>query len=481
MFRFLHDLQIVSKCTLPLFLLIAFVTHRVLAEDNPRPNVLFIVTDDMNNDLGCYGNSRVHSPHIDELAKKGMQFDRAYCQVTVCNPSRVSMLSGLRPDNTQVYTLTQQTRSHLGDWVMLPEYFRKQGYFTAQIGKIYHTDEGFEDPRSWDMEIREFGKRPPVEEILVGANPDGPGEHTNDWASLKTPDEKTPDGIVARKAIEIMKQAVDRKEPFFLGVGFRRPHAPFAAPKKYFDLYPIESMDLPFPTREGYYKGLPAAAINYPAPEKPLSDREQRELIAAYYACNSFVDAQVGVVLAAVDRLGIADHTVIVFVSDHGYHLGDHGGFWHKMSLFEESARIPLIVYAPGMKAPGQKTEQLVELIDLYPTLVALAGIPERQNLDGINFSKVLDDPTETTKQAAFTVVSRSANPAADHAKNMDYLGRTVRTDRWRYTEWDEGKRGAELYDHQSDPRELANLAEVPELADTRQQLQKLLKASQTP
>ena len=189
----------------------------------------------------------------------------------------------------------------------------------------------------------------------MSADPDGPGEHTNDWSVLKTPDEETPDGIVARKAVEIMEQAVGRGEPFFLGVGFRRPHAPFAAPKKYFDMYPPDSIDLPLPVPEGYYEGLPAAAINYPAPEKPLSEKEQRELIAAYYACNSFVDAQVGVVIAAVDRLGIADNTIIVFVSDHGYHLGDHGGFWHKMSLFEEAARVPLIIYAPGMKAAGKE------------------------------------------------------------------------------------------------------------------------------
>ncbi len=453
----------------------------VLAADLTRPNVLFIVTDDMNNDLGCYGNSRVHSPNIDNLAKRGMLFDRAYCQVTVCNPSRVSMLSGLRPDKTQVYTLTEKTRSHLGDWVMLPEYFRQQGYFTAQIGKIYHTDDGYEDPRSWDVEIREFGKRPPVEEIIAGADPDGPGEHTNDWSVLKTPDEETPDGIVARKAVEIMEQAVSRDEPFFLGVGFRRPHAPFAAPKQYFEMYPPDSIDLPHTVPEGHYESLPEAAINYPAPEKPLSEKEIRELIAAYYACNTFVDAQVGVLMDAVDRLGIEDNTVIMFVSDHGYHLGEHGGLWHKMSLFEESDRVPLIIYAPGMKAAGQSTEQLVELIDLYPTLVALTGLPEREQLDGTNLTGVLDDPSKFTKEAAYTVVSRSDTPGMEHAKHMDYLGRSVRTDRWRYTEWDDGKRGVELYDHQSDPRELNNLADDPTLADTRAELKALLEASQTP
>jgi len=456
------------------------VVSTAFAEESSPRNVLLIVTDDMNNDLGCYGHPRVESPNIDRLARKGMRFDRAYCQVTVCNPSRVSMLSGLLPDKTKVYTLSEETRSHLGDWVMLPEYFREQGYFTAQVGKIYHTKDGYEDPRSWDVEIREFGKRPPAEEIIKRANPDGPGKHTNDWSWLKTPDDQTPDGIVARKAVEIMAEAVEKGDHFFIGVGFRRPHAPFAAPKKYFDLYPPESIDLPSATPPGYYEGLPEAAINYTAPEEPLSEQDQRELIAAFYACNTFVDAQVGVLLEEVDRLGLWDDTVIVFVSDHGYHLGDHGGFWHKLSLFEESARVPLIVYEPGMEAAGQFTEQLVELTDLYPTLVALAGLPERGNLDGINFSSVLDDPTKPTREAAQTMVARSDGAEADHARHMSFLGRSVRTDRWRYTEWDDGRRGVELYDHHNDPRELVNLADRPELASTREHLRKLLAAAHT-
>lgn len=463
-----------------LILLLIFVNSFFLATSfaiaNAGPlNVLLIVTDDMNNDLGCYGHPRVQSPHIDRLAKVGMRFDRAYCQVTVCNPSRVSMLSGLRPDKTKVYTLVEQTRSHLGDWVMLPEYFRKQGYRTIQVGKIYHTKDGYEDPQSWDVEIREFGKRPPEDQILKTDSPDGPGKHTNDWSWLKTPDDQTPDGIVARRAAELMKDAAEQGNSFFIGAGFRRPHAPFAAPKKYFDLYPPETIDLPTAVPVDYYDRLLPAAINYTAPEEPLSPQQQRELIASYYACNSFVDAQVGVLLNAVDELGLWDNTVIVFVSDHGYHLGDHGGFWHKLSLFEESARVPLIIYAPKMKAAGQATTQLVELIDLYPTLAALAGLPERTQLDGINLQPVLDDPSATTKAAAHSIVARSDRPEADHARHLSYLGRSVRTDRWRYTEWDDGSRGIELYDHQKDPRELVNLSAESDLASTRERLRQLI------
>ena len=445
-----------------------------------KRNVLFIVADDMNNHLGCYGYD-VKTPSIDELSRRGMRFDRAYCQVPVCNPSRVSFLGGLRPDKTQVYTLVTHTREHLGDWIMLPEYFRKNGYFTAQIGKIYHTDDGFEDPRSWDIEIREFGKRPAEDEIIKGDEPGGPGQHTNDWARLKTPDEKTPDGIVARRAIEIMKEAAGRERPFFLGVGFRRPHAPYAAPKKYFDLYPPESLQLPEPGPSGHFATLLPAAINYPPRSRALTEQEQHELVAAYYACNSFVDAQVKVVLDAVSELGLWDDTVIVFLGDHGYHLGEHGGLWHKMSLFEESARAPLVMYAPGMKAAGRSCNRLVELIDLYPTLVSLCGLPERDGLDGVDLSAVLDDPLLPTKDAAYTMTTRDDSPEQEHAKAMSYQGRSVRTERWRYTEWNGGKRGVELYDHANDPHEWKNLAGQREYEDTLRELRDLLAAEGKP
>jgi uncharacterized sulfatase len=451
----------------------------VVAAPASKLNVLFIVADDMNNHLGCYGYD-VHTPSIDELARRGMRFDRAYCQVPVCNPSRVSFLSGLRPDKTKVYTLLTHTREHLGDWTMLPEYFRKNGYFTAQIGKIYHTEDGFEDPRSWDVEIREFGKRPSEEEIIKWDEPGGSGQHTNDWAWLKTPDEKTPDGIVARRAVEIMKEATKRTQPFFLGIGFRRPHAPYAAPKKYFELYSPDSIKLPEATTGGHFANLLPAAVNYPPRSRPLSDREQRELTAAYYACNSYVDAQLKVVLDAVNELGAWDTTVIVFLGDHGYHLGEHGGLWHKMSLFEESARVPLVIYAPGMKASGQSCEQLVELIDLYPTLVSLCKLPNREDLDGIDLSPQLDDPSLPTKAAAFTMTTRDDGPAKEHAKAMSFQGRSVRTDRWRYTEWDDGKRGVELYDHDNDPREWNNLANDPAQADTVRHLRAQLAAQST-
>ncbi len=208
-----------------------------------------------------------------------------------------------------------------------------------------------------------------------------------------------------------------------------------------------------------------------------MSEQEQREVVAAYCACTTFVDAQIGVLLKALDQLKLWDNTVIVLIGDHGYHLGEHNGLWHKMSLFEESARAPMIIYAPGMKAAGKGCEHLVEFIDIYPTLVSLCGLPHRDGLDGIDLSPQLNDPSQPTKGAAYTVVSRSLDPSINSEKRMDYLGRSVRTDRWRYTEWDAGKRGVELYDHAHDPHEWHNMATDPKYADTVRQLHKLLAA----
>jgi uncharacterized sulfatase len=344
-------------------------------------------------------------------------------------------------------------------------------------GKIYHTGDEHEDPRSWDVEAREFGKRPPEDQVVKRGEPDGPGNHSIDWEWLKTPDEKTPDGIVARTAAKYLQQAVEKQRPFFLGVGFRRPHPPYAAPQKYYEMYPPQSVKLADAAPAGHYQSILPAAINYPAPAKPMSEMEQREVVAAYSACTTFVDAQIDILLQALDRLKLWDKTVVVLIGDHGYHLGEHGGLWHKMSLFEESTRAPMIIYAPGMKSVGKSCGHIVEFVDIYPTLVSLCGLPHRNGLEGIDLARTLDDPSLPTKPAAYTVVSRSTDPAADHEKRADYLGRSIRTERWRYTEWDGGKRGVELYDHANDPHEWNNLAADPKRADTARKLHKLLAA----
>jgi len=417
----------------------------------------------MNNDLGCYGHAQVKSPNIDRLASLGVRFDRAYCQYPVCNPSRVSMLAGLRPDTTRVMDLETPPRTHLKDVVFLPQYFRKHGYHTAHVGEIFHTGPEFEDPPSWDVEVRETGKHPPEGAILRGKKLDRPRKYNMEWAELSSTDEETADGVVARKASRMLERLAADKKPFFLAVGFRRPHQPYAAPKKYFDLYPPQGIR-PLDEPPEHLARIPSVAFTYPAGTPPLAERDRQDVVAAYYACISFVDAQIGLILQALDSLNLWRNTLVVFYSDHGYHLGEHGGMWHKMSLFEESARVPLMIVVPGAAGNGRPCRGLVELVDIYPTLVELCGLPEVTGLEGRSLRHLLDDPGRGGKPAAFTQARRDSG-----------LGRSVRTARWRYTEWDGGRQGIELYDHDADPREHVNLADDPKWADAQAQLRALL------
>jgi uncharacterized sulfatase len=451
--------------------------HSDAAAPKQRPNVLFIVSDDIGAYLNCYGDREVQSPALDRLSREGMRFDAAFCQAPLCNPSRVSFLSGLRPDKTGVYTLFTPTRTHLKDAVMLPGCFKQNGYYTVQVGKIFHTGEGFEDPQSFDVAAFEQGKQPPEEDVLARGEPPAPIKHSVDWAVLKTPDEKTPDGMVARQAVEHIKKAKQAGKPFFLGVGFRRPHAPYAAPKKYFDMYPVAKTSLPPMAPPGYAKTILPAALNYAWGPRPLTDDENRRLRAAYFACVTFMDAQVGVLLDALDQMDLWQATIVVFLGDHGYHLGDHGGLWHKNSLFEESCRVPLIVYAPGMQAKGQSCPGIVELVDLYPSLAQLCGLTPPANLDGKSFAPLLNHPRQPGKEAAFTVVAR-AEDRTENVHETEFLGRTVRTERYRYIEWDDGKRGRELYDRQADPHEFKNIVNDPANAAIVSQLHALLESS---
>ena len=445
----------------------------LLSAAQRRTNVLFVVSDDLNNALGCYGHSQVKTPNIDRLARRGVVFDRAYCQYPLCQPSRASFLSGLRPETTRVWTLETPTRQHVGDAVFLPEFFRKNGYFTAHAGKVYHTGEAYEDPRSWDVEVRESGKTPPASEILRAGKSNGPKGHTFEWDIVKTDDPSTPDGKVARQTVQWLEKESGEGRPFFLGAGFRRPHAPYAAPKRYFDLYPPQRVLLP-DTSPSDFKRLLPAAVNHDPPDKPLTDTEVREYRAAYYASVSFMDAQVGVLLDAMDRLRLWDTTVAVFLGDNGYHLGEHGGLWHKNSLFEESARIPLIVAAPGRRGAGRHSPRLVELVDLYPTLAELCGLKAPDTIEGLSLVPLLDNPLLPWKLAACTMQGRGEE-RTEAAKDIKFIGKSIRTERWRYAEWDEGRKGFELYDHENDARELRNLADDWRYAHTRAELHELI------
>lgn len=425
-----------------------------------KRNVLFIAVDDLNHSLGCYGHPLVKSPNIDRLATRGIRFDRAYCQFTVCNPSRTSLLTGLRPDSTGILNNTIGFRSKLPDVVTLPQLFRKNGYFTARIGKIFHAHKNTDDPHAWDEKSDPKGT--PRGKKGQGRNLTGGRIKWCRWLAAEGDDEDQPDGQVAAEAIQMLKQ--QRDEPFFIAVGFYKPHDPFIAPKKYFDLYPLESLKLPEDPTDRSPELAQAIGSGWKDEFDRFTDRERREFMRAYYAGVSFMDAQLGKIMAALDRLGLWQNTTVVFFSDHGYHLGDRG-WWNKNTLFELSARAPMIVATPEMKSKGKSCSRIVEFVDIYPTLAELHGLAAPGNLEGTSFTPLLNDPKLPWKKMAFTQVQRGK-----------IAGRSVRTEHWRYTEWDRGNQGIELYDHRSDPGEYYNLAGNPQHAETIKELRKVLR-----
>jgi iduronate 2-sulfatase len=439
-----------------------------------RPmNVLFISSDDLNNDLGCYGNTLVKSPNIDRLAARGVTFNRAYCQFPLCSPSRVSLMTGLRPDVTKIYNLQTNFRTQTLPYVVtLPQLYRQNGYYVARVGKLYHYGvpgqigtNGLDDPKSWDEAFNPRGRDKEEEDKLVNLTPKRGLGSALCWLAAEGTDEEQTDGMTATQVIKLMEQ--HRDKPFFIGAGFYRPHCPYVAPKKYFDMYPLDKIKLPQVPADDL-ADVPAVAPFSRPSNWGLSEPQLKEAIQAYYASVTFMDAQVGRLLDALDRLGIADNTIIIFWSDHGYALGQHGQ-WMKMHLFESSARVPLIVSVPQMSANGKSSDRVVELLDLYPTLAEVAGFKAPPNLAGKSLKPLLADPKAAwDKPGAYTQVTRTAN-------RKQIMGRSIRTERYRYTEWDAGKSGVELYDHQNDPDEFTNLAKRDEMKGTMAELQKLL------
>lgn len=428
-------------------------------------NVLFIAVDDLRPELGCYGG-KVISPNLDKLAARGMIFERAYCQQAVCSPSRTSLLTGRRPDTTKVYDLETHFRKNLPDVVTLPEFFKQNGYHTQSFGKIYHGS--LDDPQSWSVphtrnqanqyasaEIRADIKKRGGMVGEVGGRAKGPAWEIADVSS----DSELPDGDIADKAIAAMREVKDK--PFFLAVGFMKPHLPFVAPKRFFEKYPLESIELsPNPNTPA---DAPEVALtnfaelrgysDMPKGKTPVTEQQAKELRRAYYASASFMDSQAGRVLDELDKLGLRENTIVILWGDHGWHLGDEG-MWCKHTNFEVATRAALMISVPGMKHAGGKTAALVEFVDIYPSLVELAGMKLPDGLEGTSFAPLLDEPTCSWKPAAFSQYPRP---------NQKAMGYTMRTKKYRYTEWqsteDKSVVARELYDHETDPLETRNIA----------------------
>jgi iduronate 2-sulfatase len=453
------------------FLMILVVWAGASAQQRPRRlNVLFIAADDLNTRLSSYGDPLVKTPNLDRLARMGVQFDNAYNQYPLCSPSRVSLLTGLRPDSTRVYDLKTLFRDHLPTVITLPELFKKNGYFSARVGKMFHygvpgdigTD-GQDDPQSWNMVINPAGRDKKEEHLLMNYTPDRGLGSSLSWLEANGTDAEQTDGMVADQTIKLLRENKDK--PFFIAAGFYRPHCPYISPKKYFDLYPLDKIQLPVEPSE-HFKNIPKPAFFTDPLYWGLTEHQRKEVIRAYYASISFMDAQVGKLLDAVSELGLNNNTIIVFWSDHGYHLTEHGQ-WMKQSLFEDVARVPLFIAAPHRRGNGRSSKRVVELVDLYPTLAALCALRAPSGLAGADLTPLLEDPARQWSRNAYTQVFR---------KKENIMGRSVRTERWRYTEWNEGMQGAELYDHAVDPGEYNNLANDPAHRREREELSKLLR-----
>ncbi len=477
-----HPGRIFASLLFALFLTVcpALCFKTVAAE---KPNVLFIAADDLRCDLACYGHPLAKTPHLDQLASRGVLFKHAYCQQALCNPSRASLMTGRRPDSLKIWDLPTHFREVDPAIVTLPQLFKQQGYFTQNIGKIFHNwrqkMEG--DPTSWSVPAVMHFARHDDDQPVLNDNRELP---INLAKAARTENRDVPDsayfdGRIADLAVKALQEVKQKQEPFFLAVGFWKPHLPFNPPKKYWDLYkdsPITVPDNPTPPENVPEVALHDSREIMRAVKGKLTDAQIIELRTGYLAGISYLDAQIGKVIAALDRLGLRDNTIIVFWSDHGFHLGEHG-LWCKTSNFENDAHVPLLISTPHMKQAGKSSDAMAELLDMYPTLAELCALPAPPKLEGKSLVPILNDPTQTVKPAAYTQHPRPAY----YKGNPEFMGVSVRTPRYRYTEWRNFKTGqvaaSELYDHESDPEENTNIVDQPTDKAAFQTAVKLLEA----
>lgn len=436
-----------------------------------RPNVLFLISDDLNCDIGCYGHPLARTPNIDRLASRGVRFEHAYCQYPLCGPSRASFMTGLYPDQTLVKRNTIYIREHVPNVNTMSQMFRDAGYFATRIGKIYHYNvpkhigtSGHDDPYSWNYTINPRGRDKTDEDKIFSLRPGSFGAMLS-WLAADGTDEEQTDGIAATEAERLLSEFAKSDRRFFLAVGLYRPHTPYVSPKKYFDMHSVRDIVVPS-IPEGYHETLPEPAVSsiFRKEKRPeevnLDPSVARQAIQAYYASISFADAQVGRILDALERTGLADNTIVIFTSDHGYHMGEHGHY-HKVTLFENATRVPLIMAGPGI-AKGGVAASMAEMVDFYPTLAELTGLEIPAFVSGMSLARGLADPTVAVRTSALSQCNE---------------GYSLRTFRYRYTEW--GKQaalGRELYDHQNDPAEMYNLAQDPVYNATMEELSKQLR-----
>lgn len=453
--------------------------------ESSKPNVLLIICDDLNCDISCYGHEIVKTPNIDRLAQRGVRFEKAYCQFPLCGPSRASFMTGLYPDQTLIRRNSVYIREHLPDVKTMPQLFREHGYMATRVGKIYHYQvpkhigtAGHDDPYSWSNTFNPEGRDVWDEDKIFSLRPGSYGG-TLSWLATDGEDEEHTDAIGAAYADQMLERYAKREIPFFLAVGLYRPHTPFVAPRKYFAQYPGASIQIP-EVPQGYLKTIPKPArVSVTRKVNGLEEELARQAIQAYYASITFADAQVGKVLESLAKHGLEDNTIVVFTSDHGYHMGEHGHY-QKTTLFENATRVPLIIATPegvtdkqGLVpfSQGDSTDSLAEMVDIYPTVAELAGLAKPGYLSGNSLTSVLQMPTESARESAFSQYG---------------TGYSLRTSRYRFTAWgDHGADGVELYDHNSDPAEMKNLASdsVHEvlISQLQAQLETRISAGRTP
>lgn len=454
-----------------------------LPEVNPayagRKNVLFLLVDDLRPNLHCYGDAVAITPNMDRLAARGVLFRRAYCQQAVCSPSRTSMLTGLRPDETGVHDLRTHFRENGPDIVTLPQAFKEQGYFTASVGKVFHNSKRTLDPVSWTREISPFSGNT----YVLPQNRMGGGGKKDATERADVPDTAYADGRIADDAIGLLDQAAALEKPFFLAVGFKKPHAPFCAPERYWKMYDRSAFAV---TSRSRPEASPALAFHgweelrgyADVPDTGnLTGEQECGLIHGYYACISYVDAQIGKVMDRLEALGLADKTIVVLWGDHGYHLGEQD-LWCKSTNFELDTRVPLIVAAPGMHGNGHTTNAIVESVDIFPTLTALCGIRAPEPLSGISLRPLLDNPSATWSFSAFSQFTRPYGAVHDSGR-ASYMGYSVRTDGWRCTYWYDVTADTlaerELYRISDEGVETENIASNANVRQTEAVLAKLI------